>query len=344
MASFSQQTNSDLVALGHADADRFDIILERLLDSGEANSEIAAAVERALDNGRYVRSKHVATLLARKFSPALYAKARVSLSTDALAQVTLYRAKVPDPHIEIRLCRMLYEAAGDDANLLRREIAEAIRDIGSYEVLPTLEAILFDQAPTLAVKRVIADAIDATGVFTLEALLELSLERSRFAFLLLISDAIAAVKARDLPPVSRNTVEGERQPEDGCLSNAHFEQQRAERCVDSDPVAAIMHLRRGAESLGKDLYRLLGHESSGKSAGKMMLGELMKYVTPSDVPEVFKHCLCTLQLFGNFASHDQGDEFKHLNRELALALISLYNQSLLIYAQWATAKARSQPF
>ena len=60
------------------------------------------------------------------------------------------------------------------------------------------------------------------------------------------------------------------------MSNAHGELGRAEEKLHDDPTYSLVCLRRGAEAMGKHLYRHLGYEDKGKPAQKMMLDELLK--------------------------------------------------------------------
>jgi hypothetical protein len=53
--------------------------------------------------------------------------------------------------------------------------------------------------------------------------------------------------------------------------NVHFSEKQAQHYLDSVPLTSLMHVRRGAEALAKDVYRRLGHEKNGKPAAKMML-------------------------------------------------------------------------
>jgi hypothetical protein len=67
----------------------------------------------------------------------------------------------------------------------------------------------------------------------------------------------------------------------------------------------------------------------------MTLDDLLKSIQDSSAPDVFKIILRTFQAFGNFASHDQGDQSIHLTKEIASALLALYDQALVIYANWS---------
>ena len=44
------------------------------------------------------------------------------------------------------------------------------------------------------------------------------------------------------------------------------------------------------------------------------------------------------QLFGNFASHDQDDQSKYLNKNIAESLLKFYDEALKIYRRWLQDK------
>jgi hypothetical protein len=120
-------------------------------------------------------------------------------------------------------------------------------------------------------------------------------------------------------------------------NDAQRHKKNAQNWIDEDPEIAIVCLRKGAEAIAKDLYRRLGCEQNGRPAKKMTLDDLLKPIQESSAPDVFKIILRTFQAFGNFASHDQGDQSIHLTKEIALALLALYEQALVIYGSWSSA-------
>jgi hypothetical protein len=42
-----------------------------------------------------------------------------------------------------------------------------------------------------------------------------------------------------------------------------------------------------------------------------------------------------LQLFGNFAAHDQDEQSRYLTKDVATAMLALYEQAQTIYGEWA---------
>jgi hypothetical protein len=259
--------------------------------------------------------------------------------------LSLYKSRYPDPEIEKRLTARLYETAPNDTDWRRREIVNAFRDVGTVAVLPTLEAILFDQTPSLQVKQMILQAIESAGVFNADAVLASFETGSRKDFLTLVATAIKVIKERGDTAAEQASVAGgqnqsahEENEQKADLQNAESAGEQGWRHLDGNPIVAVFFARRGAEALGKHLYRFLGHERGGKPAKKMTLEELLTPVKNSDVPDVFKHCLETIQRFGNFASHDQDDQSRYLNRNIAESLLKLYAEGLKIYRAWLQEK------
>lgn len=346
----SQHTNAALVRLKHTlNALEFGNIFKDLLERNEGIEQITEITEQRIDNGDYVLTDDLTRIFLVAKSPTLYTKVRKQLFLDDWSLLTLYKGRYPDAEIEERLCNRIYETSSDDEEPRRRYIADAMREVGTKYVLPTLEAILFDLKPTVQVKRIFADALKGTSDETPQqfshqsqgALYRLEAS-SRAKFLESVALAIDAIKSRIIN--SSEAVGDDTQSEVSTrvdeTSNAERAKEQARRYIDDDPKLAIILLRMGAEALGKDLYRQLGCEGKGKPARKMTLEELLKPVRDSDAPEVFKLILQALQLFGNFAAHDQDEQWKYLTREIASAVLALYEEAQTIYGDWS--KLRQQ--
>lgn len=341
MTTLSPQANADLVRLEHADPLQISETLKSLLDRGEALDRVVAIIEVKIDNGAYVVNDQLAALIGHTKSASLYAKTRQQLFKDDWAQLCLYESWYPDPDIEKTLSTRLYEIAPNDAEPKRRYIVDAMRDVASEIVLPTLEAILFDHTPSLKVKQMILQVIESAGVFSVDALLEKLEAGSQKDFLTSVAAAIAAIRKRGSATAEtaskiggRAQLEHEEIEQRGDLQNAESAREQAWYHLERDPIVAVFFARRGAEAIGKHLYRFLGHERGGKPAKKMTLEDLLTPVRNSDAPDVFKHCLQTLQLFGNFASHDQDEQCRYLTKNLAEPLLKLYDEALSIYRTW----------
>jgi hypothetical protein len=271
----------------------------------------------------------------------LYTKSREQLFANDWELLTLYKGRYPDSAIEEKLCDRLYQTSSDDAEPRRHFIIDAMREVGSEHVLPTLEAILFDLKPTVRIKQILADAMKVPDdehpqefghplLYQLEA-------SSRAKFLESVALAIDAIRRRNITAEKADAEDAQsdalRQVDD--TNNAQRAKEQVIRYLDDDPLLAVMLMRIGAEALAKDLYRHLGHEEKGKPARKMMLDELLKPVKDSDAPEVLKLIMQALQLFGNFAAHHQGEQSKYLTRDIASAVLALYEQAQAIYGEWS---------
>lgn len=301
--------------------------------------DVVEIVQGRIESGDHVLLANLVKLLAHTKSKSLYELVKKDIFSDVWALTDLFRSEFPDPEIELKLLEKLYEYAGDDGQPRRSYIAEALRDVGTIESIPVLEAILYDQVDTVAAKRVISDAVDAVSPQSMEAILANVVFQSRREFVQLIVDAINAIKQRGVSSVLSTDLSGPiaavdfgRQPD---VKNAILELNQAKkRLEENDPVLAVVCLRKGAEALGKHLYRTVGLEDRGKPAKKLMLNDLMKPVKDSNVPDVFKLCFEALQLFGNFSSHDQDEEHHHLNPRIAEAILILYEEALDMYGRW----------
>ena len=326
-----EHIGSLLVRLQHASAHELDDTLQALLGYPEALDRVVAIVNSKIDAGSYFTNQSLASLVSQTRASQLYAKVRGQLLEDRWTLVTLYESQYPDPEIEKNLCDRLYKIASDDSAPLRRNILDAMRKVGSEAVLPTLEAILFDLEPIAKVRKAFAGALGVLG--NLEA-------RSRIEFVRSLALAIEDIKNRvtsTSETVNLGAPEIEIADRAGAHNNAsHARREQARKFIDAgDPVVAVMMMRIGAEALAKDLYRRLGLEQNSKPARKMCLDELLKSVKDSDAPEVFKLLVQTFQVFGNFATHDQDRQSEYLTKEIASALLALFDQALSIYAAWS---------
>lgn len=331
----SPEANAILQRLRRIKPRDFSACLGMLFEKDEALEEAAEIIEDRVKSGAYVLTDDLARLLIKARRTTLYDLVKDQLFKDQWALINLYQGGYPDPTIEDELVELLYQKSEDDADPARRMISEAIFEKGTLATIPVLEAILYDLAPTQSTKNAIANALfDASGP-NLEALLAGVVAKSRSEFVHTITQALEAVRERNSErstfPVQ--TVNSPRKDME-LVSNAHRELEQARDRLQSDPTYVLVCLRRGAEAMGKHLYRHLGHEAKGKSAGRMMLGELLKMISDSDAPQGFKICLQALQPFGNYAAHDQDDRFQYLTPPVAESLVNLFDAALTIYESW----------
>ena len=315
--------------LQHATGPELSDIIEEIVKTPHPLDQVVKLVESKIDAGMYVRDDPLTSLILRSGASSLYGKVRERLFRNDWALLTLYRARYSDPEIENTLSSRLYGVASNDGEPRRRYIVDAMKEVGSEAVLPTLEAILFNLEPSAKIRQVFADALGSIG--GLEA-------KSRAEFVKRVALAIDEIRSRPGlgPDAALSSAKAENEPEQIDESNdARRYQQKAQSWLDRDPETTIVYLRKGAEAVAKDLYRRLGCEQNGKPARKMTLDDLLKPIQDSAAPDVFKIILRNFQAFGNFASHDQGDQSIHLSKEIAAALLALYDQALVIYSSWS---------
>jgi hypothetical protein len=197
----SPQTNAALLRLQHADDYLVNDILRELLDSGEGLNQVASIVEAKLDERVHILYETLSTLIAITKSKRLYEKKKDDLLRDNTASLVLYKSGYPDPEIEKKLCDRLYKIFSDDAEPWRRIITEAMCDVGTVQVLPTLEAILFDLKSTAQVKQIFANALvnssEEPTVLATAAIYGLEAS-SRASFVELLTLSIDAIKQRGI--------------------------------------------------------------------------------------------------------------------------------------------------
>lgn len=195
----SPQANALLVRLQYAKSLQFNDVLKEILDQGEALDQAIQIVEHRIDEGFYVINEYAAEFISRTKSSDLYTKIREQLLRNDQTILSLYKARYPDIEIEERLCRVLYDRASDDADWLRRSIAEAMAEAGTEAALPVLEAILYESSEGQNIKKMIWEWNSAPSGESLESMRErlpYLKVKSRGDFLESIAAAVDAIRSR----------------------------------------------------------------------------------------------------------------------------------------------------
>jgi hypothetical protein len=139
----SQRTNAALMRLKHAiDSFEFSDILKEILEQGGGLTQAVEIVGRRIDRGGYVLTDQLADIISKTSSNKLYDKVKNQLFGDDSALLALYEDRYPDIEIETKLCDRLYQTSTNDAEPIRRYIAEAMQSVGTESALDTLEAII----------------------------------------------------------------------------------------------------------------------------------------------------------------------------------------------------------
>jgi hypothetical protein len=332
--SGQQKVNWLLVKLEHnkkLDGLELSDVINELLNLSAPIDKVTSIVERRIEDGAYVLTETLATLLAKSHSKELYAKTAKLLKTDLWALLILYKGRYPDAEIERTLIKKLYEVALKDGEPRRSSIVEAMKEVGSEAVLPTLEAIAHDLEPGVKVGQAFGDTLGLLGSLSANA---------RYSFLQAVLVAIDEIKQRaNLNPLSGDAIAVVEEVDIGFdyASNASKFRSDAEKYLGFAPGLVIHYVRKGAEALAKDLYRHLGLEKDGRPAKRMMLDELitaMNRGNKNPAPILLQVFLTTFQGFGNFSSHDQDGEERYLTNEIAGPVFELYCEALKLYASW----------
>lgn len=325
----SQKFNSLRVRLQHAGPLEINEVLGEILNFPEQLNSVVPILISKIKAGQYVLDDHLVSLLLQTSALGLYEQIQDQVLKNRWAVLNLYKGRYSDNKIEELLCKWLYEIASDDGNSLRRFIVDAMQEVGSVQVLPTLEALVFELMPSAKIRTIFSESLGGLGC--LEA-------TSRISFLQRVELAIDEIKRRN------SAVSEEIVPECVVIEpiqtlgyDDSFDSSSAKFEDDFDassPIICVMLIRRNAEALAKNSYQRLGYEKNGKPAKKMMLDELIKPLRDGGAPDILIHLLQTLQLFGNFAAHDQGKQSSHLTKEIASALKILYEQAIKSHSAW----------
>lgn len=84
----------------------------------------------------------------------------------------------------------------------------------------------------------------------------------------------------------------------------------------SDPEVSLSQARKSAEAICKQIYLQEGLEKNGKPVNKLMLDEFIQVLNNKKIfPQYITINLRTIQAFGNFSTHDQGEENQFITEE-----------------------------
>jgi hypothetical protein len=179
--------NSLLGRLQHTSGSDLNDCLREILEYPDGLDDVVRVIDSKIDKGDYIQDDILAKLIIKSQYTGLYQKVRERLLNNDWTALALYKSAYPDPDIENILCDRLFKVQLDDAQPLRRHIVNAMAEVGSKSVLPTLEAVLVEIEPSVTVRTMFFDSLGTLGA--LEA-------KSREAFLSSIANAINAVSTR----------------------------------------------------------------------------------------------------------------------------------------------------
>lgn len=85
----------------------------------------------------------------------------------------------------------------------------------------------------------------------------------------------------------------------------------------TDPIVSLLKARMSTEAICKQVFKEEGLDKKGeKPISKLMLKELVDKLNRADIlPEHILISLNTIQKFGNFGSHDQGDDSENITQK-----------------------------
>jgi len=160
---------------------------------------------------------------------------------------------------------------------------------------------------------------------------------SRAKFLESVALAIDAIRRRNITAEKADAEDAQsdalRQVDD--TNNAQRAKEQVIRYLDDDPLLAVMLMRIGAEALAKDLYRHLGHERKESLPEKNDAGRIAETCEGQRRAGGIETHNAGAATFGNFAAHHQGEQSKYLTRDIASAVLALYEQAQAIYGEWS---------
>jgi hypothetical protein len=110
--------------------------------------------------------------------------------------------------------------------------------------------------------------------------------------------------------------------------------QKCLRYQEADPEVALSQARKSAEAICKHIYVNGGLEKGGKPSSKMMLNDLIGALSRKRiVPQHIIIALGTIQHYGNFGTHDQGEDSEYITKEFVETCLSALSTAVNWYFQ-----------
>jgi len=110
--------------------------------------------------------------------------------------------------------------------------------------------------------------------------------------------------------------------------------QKCLKYQEVDPEVALSQARKSAEAICKHIYVNEEFEKGGKPASKMMLNDLIGTLSKKRVvPQHIIIALGTIQHYGNFGTHDQGEDSDYITREFVETCLSALSTVVNWYFQ-----------
>lgn len=102
--------------------------------------------------------------------------------------------------------------------------------------------------------------------------------------------------------------------------------QKAAQFLETEPQVALSLARKSAEAICKQVISHEGMDLSGRPTSTMVLEQLLDVLTRGEaVPTSIKLALRTIQSYGNFGAHDQGDENDAITSEYSRTCLDALN-------------------
>lgn len=318
--------------------DLSDCVLEALKFPQDLE-KIVAVVERRIDQGAYILDEPLTALIIASRSQSLFGRVRNRLLKNDWAVIDLYKAGFDEPELESLLSKALFAIYSDDGEPKRSYIVDAMASVGNEEILPTLEAILDDVGPSAKIRSIFQEKMDVLSILKI---------KSRSEFAMNVARAIDNIKARARSPQFREPAvftlymsEEPPQSKVSGVSGADHHRMQAQKLLDVDPEAALNALRKAAESLAKECFTRC-YPDEKRPVSSFELQELIDRVK-SRVPKILEVALRTVQNFGNLGSHDQGEDRKLTNKQVAFHICGVYDTATNAYTAWIVSNDFGAP-
>lgn len=285
--------------------------LRQIVTLGEFPHELLPAVIDSLQKGEYILAQTLCDILNSTKSKDFYLLVQSKSLLNNWELVQLFKNGFPSPEIEEILCRELYKYFNDNAQPLRSAIVEAMAEHGSDKSDKLLNVIEYELSPTIIDHKYYLETNPEDFLKEAELRsLEEFLKKVKIA-----KNRIASRTDTSLAEIITVNNDNESNSQNDTTTSIYHRittyKKRAHDYFNSDPQSSCNQARKAVEAICKELYISSGLESTNKRPADSFkeFDELIKILKNSKViPSSILIHLDTIQRFGNFGSHDQGQD------------------------------------
>ncbi|MFO1413359.1 MAG: hypothetical protein U1F10_05505 [Burkholderiales bacterium] len=305
-------TLKQLKAIREGDYSQQRETIRALLKSGNLDEEVVSAILQSPNFGTYLDYRELIELVQKTKSHEIYVRVRGRLIDDVWALIELMNIGYRDPEIEPKLHEKLLWACDQQDYPIRKYVVEALGRGGSAKSLRLLTELLDEHAPKASSKAAIAIAMVQAAPEKIDLNTSPLLASVEIEFVEALRCAIKSIADRSEEAYEAAHTETDDVDVDTALrQRAAYDRavalkNKAWMYADADWKPALQYARESLEVVLKAVCQNK-EVSDSKSNDKLMVGELMKFISKHELlPAHIEVLASSINNISAKALHDQG--------------------------------------